>query len=81
MKGNDIKHIDRDKELILLSTIPSWNRFKLHTVNVEDKELQDKLNTVIIASIPDAQTAFGIEIRYDRYCWHKYVSNTRPLHS
>ena len=78
MKGNDIKHIDRDKELILLSTIPSWNRFKLHTVNVEDKELRDRLNT-LIASIPDAQTAFGIENRYDHYCWRKYVSNARPL--
>ena len=45
---------------------------------MEDKKLRDRLNT-LIASIPDAQTAFGIEIRYDRYCWRKYVSNARPL--
>ena len=78
MKGANYKSNDRDKQLILLSTVDAWNKFKLHTVRQEDEAMRKRLDT-LIASIPDAQTAFGIEIRYHRGCWRKYLSDYKPL--
>lgn len=72
------KSSDRDKKILLLSTVDAWNKFKLHTVNLEDEVMKERLDTLIV-SIPDSQTAFGVEIRYHRRCWHKYVSDHKPL--
>ena len=70
MKGENSKQNKRDKQLILLSTVDAWNKFKSHTVRLEDTSMRDRLCTLIV-SIPDAQTVFGIEIRYHRECWRK----------
>ena len=40
--------------------------------------MRERLNT-LIDSIPDAYTAFGIEIRYHRECWRKYLSDLKHL--
>ena len=69
---------DRDKRLLLLSTVDAWTKFKIHTVRLEDDTIRKRLDT-LIASIPDSQTAFGLEIRYHRCCWRKYVSVHKPL--
>ncbi len=69
---------DRDKRLLLLSTVDAWTKFKIHTVRLEDDTIRKRLDT-LIASIPDSQTAFGLEIRYHRCCWRKYVSDHKPL--
>ncbi len=67
-----------DKQILLLSTVDAWTKFKLHTVRLEDEVMRERLNT-LITSIPDSQTAFGVEIRYHRGCWHKFVSDHKPL--
>jgi len=77
MKGA-YKSSDRDKQILLLSTVDAWTKFKLHTVRLEDEVMRLRLDT-LIASIPDSQTAFGLEIRYHRACWRKYVSDHKPL--
>ena len=78
MKGANNKRNYRDQQLILLSTVDAWNKFKLHIVRLEDKAMRERLDTLTY-SIPDAQTAFGIEIRYHRQCWRKYISDQKPL--
>jgi len=40
--------------------------------------LRLRLNT-LIASIPDCETAFGLEIRYHHSCWRRYISDHKPL--
>jgi len=77
MKGQ-FKSSGRDKQLLLLSTKDAWMRFKLHTVRLEDKVLRSRLDT-LITSIPDCETAFGLEIRYHRKFWRIYVSDSKPL--
>ena len=78
MKGAYLKSSDHDKQLILLSTLEAWNKFKLHIVYLEDQAMRERLDT-LIDSIPDAQTAFGIKICYHHICWPKYLSNYKPL--
>lgn len=73
MKGV-YKQSDRGKQLLLLSTVDAWTKFKLHTIQLEDVNMRERLNT-LIASIPDSHTAFGVEIRYHRMCWRNYVSH------
>ena len=51
-----------DTNLLLLSTVDAWNRFKCHTIYIEDDAVKQRLDT-LITSIPDAHTAFGLEIR------------------
>ena len=70
------KSSDRDKRLLLLSTVDAWTKFKIHTVRLEDDVIRKRLDT---ASIPYSQTAFVLEIRYYCGCWRKYVSNHKPL--
>ncbi|KAG0706702.1 hypothetical protein GWK47_024296 [Chionoecetes opilio] len=69
---------NRDKQILLLSTVDAWTKFKLYTVRLENDVMRLILDT-LIASIPDSQTAFGLEIRYHRSCWRKYVSDHKPL--
>jgi len=45
---------------------------------LEDIAMRERIDT-LIDSIPDAQIAFGTEIRYHRICWHKYLSDHKPL--
>ena len=78
MKGENSKSKDRDEQLLLLSTVDAWNKFQLHTVHLEDRTMRERLDT-LIESIPDAQRVFGLEIRYHRKCWRKYVSNIKQL--
>ena len=49
-------------------------------MRLEDNVLRSRLNT-LIASIPDFQAAVGLEIRYHRCCWRRYVglSDNKPL--
>ena len=75
MKGEH-KKIDRSKKI--LSTVDAWNKFKLHTVNLQDENMRHRIDT-LITSIPDSRTAFGLEIRYHRGCWRMYVSYQWPL--
>jgi len=77
MKGEH-KTTDRSKKILLLSTVDAWNKFKLHTVSLEDENMRHHLDT-LITSIPDSRTAFGLEIRYHRGCWRQYVSYQWPL--
>ncbi|KAG0727462.1 hypothetical protein GWK47_034598 [Chionoecetes opilio] len=72
------KSSNRDKQILLLSTVDAWTKFKLHTVRLENDVMRLRLYT-LIASIPDSQTAFWLEIRYHRSCWRKYVSDHKPL--
>ena len=51
MKGL-FKCSDNSKQTLLLSTEDACNKFKVHTVQLEDSEMRSKLNT-LIASIPD----------------------------
>ena len=73
MKGAARFGSRENSKLLLLATQDAWNKFKVHTVLIPDDTIRDRLNT-LIASIPDSQTAFGLEIRYHRNCWRKYVS-------
>ena len=75
MKG-EYKSSDRSKKVLLMSTVDAWNKFKLHTIQLEDEVLRERLDT-LIASIPNSQTAFAMEIRYHRVC--KYVGDYKPL--
>ena len=77
-KRGAYKTSDRNKKVLLLSTVDAWNKFKLHTVNLEDEVMRERLDT-LIASIPDSQTSFGVEIHYHRRCWRKYVSDNKSL--
>ncbi|KAG0721798.1 hypothetical protein GWK47_045722 [Chionoecetes opilio] len=77
MKGG-YKSSNRNKQILLLSTVDAWTKFKLHTVRLENDVMRLRLDT-LIASIPDSQTVFGLEIRYHRSCWRKYVSDHKPL--
>ena len=72
MKGRSKKG-KRNQQFKLLSTEDAWVRFKNHTICIEEQEMRQRLDT-LIAAIPDAQTAFGIEIRYHHDCWLKYIN-------
>ena len=77
MKGQ-FKSSDESKKLLRLSTLDAWTKFKLHTIRLEDEDLKNRLNTMI-ASIPDPQTAFSLEVRYHRGCWRKHISDKKTL--
>ncbi|KAG0719553.1 hypothetical protein GWK47_050228 [Chionoecetes opilio] len=77
MKGG-YKSSNRDKQILFLSTVDVWTKFNLHTVRLENDVMRLRFDT-LIAYIPDSQTAFGLEIRYHRSCWRKYVSDHKPL--
>lgn len=78
MKGQKFNTFNRDKQILLLSTLDAWTKFKVHTVRLVDEPMRERLST-LIDSIPDAESAFGIEIRYHRACWRKYISDQKPL--
>ena len=73
---SQFKSSDESKKLLLLSTLDAWTKFKLHTIRLEDEDLRNRLNTMI-ASIPDPQTAFGLEVRYHRGCSRKHISDKK----
>ena len=76
MKGGTRKSCDT--KLLFLSTADAWNRFNCHTIYIEDDTVKQRLDA-LITSIPDAHTAFGLEIRYHRSCWRTYVSDHKTL--
>ena len=78
MKGANHKNKNRNNDLLLLSTEDAWNKFRLHTVRLDDVAMRQRLVT-LITSMPDAQTAFAFEIRYHRGCWRNYMSDHKPL--
>ena len=77
MKGKS-KKSDNCKNLLLLSTTDAWMKFKNHTMYIDDQETRGRLN-MLISSIHDCHTAFGLEIRYHRKCWYDNVKYRKPL--
>jgi len=68
MKGNNQKR-GTESELKLLSTLSSWNKFKSHTVYLEDEEMRTRMLTFIAAT----SDPFATEVRYHVSCWKKNI--------
>lgn len=68
----------RNQQFKLLSIEDAWDRFKNHTIFIGEQEVGQRLDA-LIAAIPDAQIAFGMEIRYYHDCWMKYINYKKGL--
>ena len=81
MKPEDKAHPDRDK-FFLLQQQRAWQKFKAHTVYLEDMEMRDRILRIIDCT----HDPFATEIRYHRSCWCKYVTDLyrddqdQPIH-
>ncbi len=69
MKPEDKVHPDRDK-WFLMQQQSAWQKFKTHTVYLEDMEMRDR----ILRFIDCTHDPFATEIRYHRSCWNKYIA-------
>ena len=67
-----IKRGNNREGLSVIELDATWERFKLHTVYIEDNSLRDRLNTFIDAT-PDP---FATEIWYHKSCLRKYFKPT-----
>ena len=51
----------------------AWNRFKNHTIYIDDEKLRERM----VAFINSISDPFATEIYYHEFCWKKYL---RPIY-
>ena len=70
MKPEDKAHPDRDN-FFLLKQQKAWQKFKAHTVYLEDMEMRDRILRIIYCT----HDPFATEMKYHRSCWCKYITD------
>jgi len=67
---------NRETKLSLISYDYAWAAFKSHTVALDDKEMRDRIDSLIDYAADDP---YAVEIRYHNKCWLKYVRNFQKM--
>ena len=59
------------ESLSCIEKLDAWRKFKLHTVYIENIDLQHRLNKVITV-IDNTADVFVAEVQYHKFCWKNY---------
>ena len=71
LKPEDTRHKDRtNSKLHLIDHKQSWDKFRHHTVHLEDEEMRVRIETLI----ETCDDPYAVEVRYHASYWKKYIT-------
>ena len=71
LKPEDTRHKDRiNSKLHLIDHKQSWDKFRHHSVHLEDEEMRAR----IVTFIETCDDPYAVEVRYHASCWKKYIT-------